>query len=635
MAKIQPDWNNISRLTVDPTEGELTLLRYLDDALDDSYEVFFNSYLDGDRPDIVILKKDHGSIIIEVKDWTLKHYTITNDNKWVVEGAIKRSPQAQVFRYKQNMFNLHLPILGLKELKNRNFFKVIENYVYFHGSNSMEINEIYETPIEKVQIELKNLHESLKRNEISYESYEKKRVYLSNKLNQINRDWRMSYTTSSIDKLIKKVETITKNRLFTDDIYQDFSRRLKPPAHTLDQGLVIKLDEKQRKLSESKPQKMKVKGVAGCGKTTIMAQRAINAYARHNNPILILTFNITLRHYIRDKISQIQNRGAESYFEIIHYHGFINNKINEHGFDVSELIKKYRGSESEKIERLYSDRKIFESISNGEKYHTILIDEVQDYEPDWIKNIRDNFLIDDGEMVLYGDQSQNIYERDDNKRESALVLGFGAWNKLTKSYRSNLDTPLVQLFKGFQESFLVNKYTDSEVFESNYLQGSIQFDLLKYEQYGSKVNVESLWESIKFNIKNHDINPNDLTIVCSKVEPLIELESLISNEEKTKIMFEDKDDLQQIQNIFGSERFKKIENIRRRKKCFFMQNSGLIKISTTHSFKGLESDTVFCILLEEDHEEMVYTAITRAKNNLVIFDCSSSKYKEFFQNHIQ
>jgi superfamily I DNA/RNA helicase len=49
-----------------------------------------------------------------------------------------------------------------------------------------------------------------------------------------------------------------------------------------------------------------------------------------------------------------------------------------------------------------------------------------------------------------------------------------------------------------------------------------------------------------------------------------------------------------------------------------MQNSGLIKISTIHSFKGLEAQTVFCILTPEDEAEMVYTGITRAQRNLVV-----------------
>lgn len=77
-----------------------------------------------------------------------------------------------------------------------------------------------------------------------------------------------------------------------------------------------------------------------------------------------------------------------------------------------------------------------------------------------------------------------------------------------------------------------------------------------------------------------------------------------------------------------------IEAIRRRKKSFFMQNSGLIKLSTIHSFKGLEARTVFCILSPGDEPEMVYTAITRAQRNLMVFDAPTSKYRSFFTAHM-
>lgn len=84
-----------------------------------------------------------------------------------------------------------------------------------------------------------------------------------------------------------------------------------------------------------------------------------------------------------------------------------------------------------------------------------------------------------------------------------------------------------------------------------------------------------------------------------------------------------------------SPRFREeIEKIRRRKKSFFMQNSGLIKLSTIHSFKGLEAQSVFCILAPEDEAEMVYTGITRAQRNLVVFDTSESRYRSFFETHM-
>lgn len=90
------------------------MLSQLAEHLDDTHEVFFNPFLDGDRPDVIVLKKNCGAAIIEVKDWNLVHYRIDTNNKWHYEDAQKIAPQQQAYRYKKNLFNLHLPALGLK-----------------------------------------------------------------------------------------------------------------------------------------------------------------------------------------------------------------------------------------------------------------------------------------------------------------------------------------------------------------------------------------------------------------------------------------------------------------------------------------------------------------------------------------
>lgn len=64
MAIIYPSFENISRLKVQPTEGEFYLLNYLSENLNDEYEIFFNPFLDGDRPDFIILKKNSAIFIV-------------------------------------------------------------------------------------------------------------------------------------------------------------------------------------------------------------------------------------------------------------------------------------------------------------------------------------------------------------------------------------------------------------------------------------------------------------------------------------------------------------------------------------------------------------------------------------------
>ncbi|MEL1747617.1 hypothetical protein V2W49_24270, partial [Acinetobacter baumannii] len=65
VAHFFPSLEVIDKLTVKPTVGEAFLLEKLKEELDDSFDVYFNPYLDGDRPDFLILKKGCGAIIIE------------------------------------------------------------------------------------------------------------------------------------------------------------------------------------------------------------------------------------------------------------------------------------------------------------------------------------------------------------------------------------------------------------------------------------------------------------------------------------------------------------------------------------------------------------------------------------------
>ena len=64
MAQFIPSLDDIRNLTVKPQEGELYLLEFLDRVLDDTFEVYFNPYMNGDRPDVIIIKEGQGVMII-------------------------------------------------------------------------------------------------------------------------------------------------------------------------------------------------------------------------------------------------------------------------------------------------------------------------------------------------------------------------------------------------------------------------------------------------------------------------------------------------------------------------------------------------------------------------------------------
>lgn len=661
MARVYPDFTTISKLRTPTTDGEFFLLDYLSAHLDSSYEIFYNPILDGDRPDIIILKERYGAIIIEVKDWNLDLYSIDINNRWFVRTPTGtqeiRSPHQQAYRYKENLFNIHLPILGLSESINHSFWKVIHPYVYFHNNATKDVKSLFGLAISEIQRKKKQIQQNLYYKIISKDIYNKKMDYLDKKMKKIERDLRISFSTDNLDKFIQKIDEIKEKQLFLEEIYIEFKRRLSPCEWIYEQGKAILLDKTQQKYATSVNGFAKIKGVAGCGKTSILAVRALNAYARHKK-VLILTYNLTLKHLIRDYLSHfnhhLKTNAAINEIEISNYHRFFISQLNNNGIKIN-----YSNQENPELffETLLKDTSIFKNKKTI-KYGSIFIDEVQDYEKEWIMIIKDNFLETNGEMVLFGDNSQNIYGRDEIPLNKNTIRGFGEWKKLTKSYRSD-DSLLISGFKQFQETFLIRKHDDLDIIESKKKHSSNEqlFMNLKTAMYKEYKLLDDIPKQIDIYIKEKKLHPNDIAIISSKKHILRQIESEFHKREKTMTMFATMDELKKVgentpkckyvlerynYNIYNLE---KVENkstdeaytcdelagIEHRKKNFFQQNSGLIKFSTLHSFKGMESNTVFFIVDAADTPELIYTAITRAKTNLIIFSNVNNIYTEFLK----
>lgn len=633
MALIFPSFENIERLKVSPTDGETFLLHHLVDNMDDDIEVFFQPFLNGDRPDIILIKKDSGVSIIEVKDWVLDSYKIDENNKWSVRknGQRIKSPFQQVFGYKHNLFNLHINGLLEKKVKNNNFYKLIKVYVYFHGQSKNDIKSIFSNPINFIGSELnannKNFFDiSSEDKKFRFEGYEKQRIYLKNKKDKLERDKNIY---AIIGESLKKISlpTQSENGLFDIRIYDEFKRYLQPPYHTLEEGKEIIYEKRQVQFSESKNTHEKIKGVAGSGKTVVLAKRAVNAHKRHNDKVLILTYNMTLRSYIHDRISDVRDGFSWGSFTIINYHQLITQTLNELNIEIENNTNSSKYFNSGYLDqKYYSNINVFKKHkSKIYKYKSIFVDEIQDFKPEWIKIIRRYFLEPDSEMVLFGDEKQNIYERDmDEDKNIKIVQGFGRWKRLNKSIRHKQDSHILKLAKSFQQYYLNETY-NIDKYEQNPIQsGLIGLGLNKVTTY-SNDDLDCLVSTIFENIKSKNIHPNDVTILCSKTSTMRDIDYIIRKKfnEKTLTTFETKE-------MFESPLSKDIDNIRKNKKIGFNLNNGLLKLSTIHSFKGYESPTIFLIIDENDHNEMIYVGITRAKFNIMIFLHEESKYKDFF-----
>lgn len=502
MAIFYPSIETIKKLKVQPTEGEWTLLCFLGDVLDDSYEVYYNPYLNGDRPDVLIMREGNGVMVIEVKDWNLDNFTLNEKKKWVYSpnGAVVKSPLDQVLKYKNNLFDLHIDKLLEKRINDFRHFRIVSCAVYFHCASQNKVENLIVNPYKedrKYQDFLKYNIELIGRNGLNPSRFE-----------QMLQKWYLGKSQHSF--------------LFTEELYGNFKRILSPTVHMKAQGTPFNYSKKQKEIIYSKTLEQRIKGVFGSGKTTVLAARAVQAYkralARNNNPrILILTFNITLKNFIHDKLMRVDETFPVENFIIINYHQFINAELNNLNIEIVVPKDYPKDMIGEYLEQnYYSNVKLFDvHQSRIVKYDAVLIDEIQDYHRPWMEIIKNYFRDTEGDYVLFGDVKQNIYRQPVSQKD--VVTNVRGVNELKYCYRS--DFKVRDLAQSFQRNIFGEKYEIDDFSENGRYSffgqeldkdGYINYMYLKGENI-----IPALYNIIRGNILNHNSNiaPNDITIL--------------------------------------------------------------------------------------------------------------------------
>ena len=502
MAIFYPTIEKINQFKVQPTDGERALLNFLERTLDDSFEVYFNPYLNGDRPDVLIMRKGYGVMIIEVKDWNLNNFRLNENKKWVYipNNSVVKSPIDQVLKYKNNLFDLHVEQLLQLKIKDFRNFNIVSCAVYFHCASKSYLQNMLVEP---------------------YKEDKKYQTSLKYNIGFLGCD---SLNLADFNTLLKKRYLIAEypSRFFTDQLYDNFKRLLSPPLHLRSQGVPYNYSNKQKEIIHSTTLEQRVRGVFGSGKTTVLAARAVQAYKRalqrNNNPrVLILTYNITLKNFIHDKLNRVDETFPMENFIIMNYHKFINAELNNLNieFEIPKDLDAIHRSEYLET-TYYGNIKLFDEHKNEiVKYDAILIDEIQDYNRSWMDIVKNYFRDPQGDYVLFGDVKQNIYGQITQNKD--VVTNVRGVNELKYCYRS--DFKVRDLALSFQKNVFGDKY-DVDDFSENgtytfFGQEQEKGGYIKYMYLQGEQPITTLYNIIRGNIlnKNSNISPNDITIL--------------------------------------------------------------------------------------------------------------------------
>ena len=603
-----------------PVQNELVsidlanLYNYLSQLLHPSDHIFLKPVINGDTLDVLVLRRNTGVMLIKVFEDDILDYDFYKSENGEIDydrmkknNIIQTSPTGVVSSYQDNLIKLHIREMHGKVLVNSFYWSVLKKVVYFSRNTTTEArNKFKDAGLKYFVLVGKDM------------------------LDDVNYN------------LLKETGFCYSSQLFDNSIYNSFLRVVSPQWHSYKEGEYLNLTTPQRRLARSEPSpRRKINGVAGSGKTQVLAVRAVNAHLRTGKKVLVLTFNLSLVNYIRYRISQVRADFSWDMIFIINYHQLFIAEANNHALS--------RSLDS------FQDKCFFDHVADKvSKYAAILIDEVQDYQTEWLTILDKYFLEPGGEMVVFGDAKQNIYHRplDTNGQ---IRIGFipGEWNNsLNTGFRFS-NAQLTSLAINFQNTFFPSIQTDA-IQQPD----TLAFNTcIKYFNVGREVKPDVLESNCRWIMQEYHLDVKDVVVLSQTCDVLREIDYCyrMNTHAQTMSTFETKEMYEKLLKKFNItdcttsseyKLFRDIKQVRRSKKIHFSADCNILKLSTIHSFKGWESQSVILILLpeqleekeqyavrpEENTEELIYTAITRCKENLFIINCGNKKYHNFFNS---
>ncbi|MBD8033034.1 nuclease-related domain-containing DEAD/DEAH box helicase [Solibacillus merdavium] len=529
----------------------------------DGWTVYEEPKINSMKPDFIAFHPKKGIVIIEVKDYDLNSSTYLPNG--YVRGTngqrIKKNPVQQVVHYRESLLKNELRAsIEFSEAFQANdaYFGCIETVVYFHNATNQQARTFCGNPTYTKIWTRKDV------------------AYIAEPTN------RLSAKTHTFAFSCDRSNFAEGNQLqrLTDDLH----RVLSYSDYDLERANKVQLSNQQAKYSELQPAKQLLyKGVAGAGKTLMLTEKALQAATRGEN-VLILTYNITLRHYIRDMCSQQSDetnyKKAKPHLTILHFHDLLKNLLAsadiERNADEEEEEQDFTAGWISQIKQYILPQHDVDFL-----YDTILIDEGQDFQAGWLDFLQ-KLYTQEGEFAVFYDPAQNLYGHGQwlEQSEERKSLGFKKKPiELKQSYR--LPKKIIEKIETAKAMFHIQG-EEIEVAQINE-QGSF-FDEIEF------LNHQAIWR----NEKLQQIEQVVLTLL--QTNPIEDITILTTNEETgAEIVRFFQHRGARVSHVYDLQKKKSVD-ARRAEKWRFQGGTGRLKVCSYHSYKGWETPNVVLVL---------------------------------------
>ena len=570
MAVVSPPVGEVQNLPTQLNPGEQRVLAALQ-RLDDSWRIYVQPRLRMDQPEVVAVHDLHGVCAIEVKDWAPKIYRQRNDGgfEFRTEGAwraISDAPRRQAHRYRENIVE---HFFSSPEDDNRDW-AVVRATVVLPQHGDADAAQLISRP----RFSASEVHRNI-------------RVCGSDSLHRPE-------TLVFADRGAVRVPAAALRRL---------ESQLREPEAVADQRRPLVLSEAAKNLAgnPSGARIRRARGPAGSGKSLGLAARAAQL-AAEGRSVLVLSFNITLPHYLHDLAarhgrtlgSRIRN------ISFIHFHGFCRWARDEGRLAGIAACGPFGGDPllaegSDAVEGLVDCARAAYAGGARRRYDAILVDEGQDFKAAWWNFLRTSVLSPGGEMVVAFDRTQDLYKRSD---WTVHGCGFSAsWTELAGSYRMPPDLALVAT--RFGERFLPPATFHPPTVPHDHPMGeAAEPTVRRWANLDGPGELGAQLERAVARMLAAGFAPADIAFLCEEHGHGLDAATRLNRADVyVTHVFTEGD---------GDER-------RRRKNRFWGGEAG-VKGCTVHSFKGWEARAlILCILPSHGSRRLAYVAMTRLK----------------------
>lgn len=567
----------------------------LDSWLPADWEMYVQPYLNGCRPDFVLLNPNVGIGVIEVKDWTLDPTsTRWGKNRFGADVLVRQGgslreldPVRQLRHYKREIFDVYCP-----RLDARYGLAVVGAGLLLPFADERLVEKLFGN-----------------RMSTAYD-------YVVG---------RQSFDARDIARIFPPARS-SGSRFMTEETADDLRSWLIEPDHAAERRDRLPLDANQRDLSSTRTASgyRRIRGPAGSGKSAVLAVRAARL-SNEGKRTLVVSYNITLLHYLRDLCSRA-GIGRRNDITWINFHALCKRLAFVLGLESAYAAKWKDHFELGFDAFVDVPKMLLDAVSSGETplrpYDAVLVDEGQDFDPSWWQLLR-KLCRPDGEMVLVADTTQDVYDKARLWTDQAMIgAGFsGRWNELPCSYR--MPRTLLDLAARFAQTFLP--------VEQLIAPASPQGDLatepchLRWVQVASEAVPQTcVDEALRLVTARAGatVAVTDLTVLVDRIDVGVDVVNILNGRGiRTAETF-----------VLVNEVGKAAGGEERRKKLAFWKGSPRVKVTTLHSYKGWEGRTLIVGLTRgktPTDRALIYSGLTRLKRHpagsfLTVVCCAES-----------